>query len=238
MGCPLWDVHSWATARRLCHPFLLYEAGRTWRGGRDAAMRRNARARHHARSRSNLRITLPVVVIGMCSMKATSRGYSCAESRVRTKPLMSAASASLGACPDLSTMKALTISVRTGSGLPTTAASATAGCRIRQSSISVGADAVARRGDDIIVAADKLDIALGVGDALVARCHPVADELVAGRVGLAPIFQEHHRVGPLDRDLSELARPALRAVRPDHPDRVAGHRLADRAGARNAERRA
>src|SRR6185437_7712004 len=37
-------------------------------GGRDAAMRRNARARHHARSRSNLRITLPVVVIGMCSM--------------------------------------------------------------------------------------------------------------------------------------------------------------------------
>ena len=46
---------------------------------------------HHGRRRyafslSNRRITLPVVVIGMSSMKATSRGYSCADSRVLTKP--------------------------------------------------------------------------------------------------------------------------------------------------------
>src|SRR5262249_10290770 len=45
----------------------------------------------HARCRSNLRITLPVGVIGISSMKATSRGYSWAESRVFTKPWMSAA---------------------------------------------------------------------------------------------------------------------------------------------------
>src|SRR2546426_78346 len=69
---------------------------------------------------------------------AKPRGYSWAESRVFTKPWMSAASACDGGCPDLSTMKAFTISVRSASGLPTTAASATAGCRIRQSSISVG----------------------------------------------------------------------------------------------------
>ena len=37
-------------------------------------------------SRNSRRITLPVVVIGISSMKATSRGYSCADSRVRTKP--------------------------------------------------------------------------------------------------------------------------------------------------------
>ena len=51
----------------------------------------------HARSRSSRRITLPVVVIGMSSMKATSRGYSWPDSRVLTKPWISAASASDGA---------------------------------------------------------------------------------------------------------------------------------------------
>ena len=51
----------------------------------------------HACSRSSRLITLPVVVIGMSSMKATSRGYSCADSRVLTKLWISAASASDGA---------------------------------------------------------------------------------------------------------------------------------------------
>ncbi len=88
---------------------------------------RRANALSHAFSRNNRRITLPVVVIGRSSMKATSRGYSCADSRVRTKVWISAASASDGRWPFLSTMKALTISVRSASGLPTTAASATAG---------------------------------------------------------------------------------------------------------------
>src|SRR3977135_941554 len=83
--------------------------------------------RAYAFSRSNLRITLPVDVIGISGMKAISRGYSCAESRVLTKVWISAASASEAAVPGLRTKKALTISVRIGSGLPTTAASATAG---------------------------------------------------------------------------------------------------------------
>src|SRR6267143_226984 len=50
--------------------------------------------RAYAFSRSNLRITLPVDVIGISGMKAISRGYSCAESRVLTKVWISAASAS------------------------------------------------------------------------------------------------------------------------------------------------
>ena len=41
-------------------------------------------SRSHAFARSNRRITLPVVVIGISSMKAISRGYSCAERCVRT----------------------------------------------------------------------------------------------------------------------------------------------------------
>src|SRR4029077_8381822 len=93
---------------------------RAGRGIADALPRGQAAARlprvHHgwgyARSRNNRRITLPVVVIGMSSMKATSRGYSWPDSRVLTKLWISAASLSDGAWPFLSTMKAFTISVR------------------------------------------------------------------------------------------------------------------------------
>ena len=60
--------------------------------GLTSRVTRNARL--HARSRNRRLITLPVVVIGISSMKATSRGYSCAESRVFTKPWMSDASVS------------------------------------------------------------------------------------------------------------------------------------------------
>src|SRR5262247_35492 len=96
-------------------------------------------------------------------------------------------------------------------------------------------DAVARRGDDVVVAPDEAHVAVLVYDALVARRHPVADELVARGVGLAPIFQEHHGIGPRDRDLTELARRATRAVRPDHRDAMAGHRLADGTGPRHPD---
>jgi hypothetical protein len=50
----------------------------------EAVLRRGGDA-SYAFSRSNLRITLPVDVIGISGMKAISRGYSCAESRVLTK---------------------------------------------------------------------------------------------------------------------------------------------------------
>ena len=74
-------------------------------------------------------------------------------------------------------------------------------------------DAIARRGDDIVVAPDEMEIAFVVGNALIAGRHPVADELLARRIGLAPVFQKHHRVGPQHRDLPDLARLASRAPR-------------------------
>src|SRR5262249_45319847 len=46
---------------------------------------RSSRQERHARSRSRRLMTLPVVVIGIASIKATSRGYSCADKRVFTK---------------------------------------------------------------------------------------------------------------------------------------------------------
>ena len=52
---------------------------------RDRLKGRPAKARQ-ARARSSRRITFPVVVIGISEIKASSRGYSWADSRVRTKP--------------------------------------------------------------------------------------------------------------------------------------------------------
>ena len=80
----------------------------------------------------------PVAVIGSSSTNSTLRGYSCAARRVFTNDWMSATKASDGSAPLRSTIQALTISVRTGSGTPATAAIITAGCLMRHSSISPG----------------------------------------------------------------------------------------------------
>src|SRR2546429_1281043 len=96
-------------------------------------------------------------------------------------------------------------------------------------------DAVSRRADDIVVAPDELEVAVRVDDTLIARGHPLADEFFARRIGLAPILQEHHRIRPLDRDLADLARRALGAVRANDRNAVPGHRFADGAGARHGD---
>src|SRR5215471_14484223 len=100
------------------------------------------------------------------------------------------------------------------------------------------ADTVTRRGNDIVVAPDELEVAVRIGDALIAGRHPVADEFFTRGVGLAPILQEHHRVGPLDCDLPELTGRALRTIGADYRDRVPGHRLPHGAEPRNVDRRA
>ena len=84
------------------------------------------------------RSTLPVAVIGRLSANCTNRGYSCAASCTFTKSWISRASASLAANPGRSTIHALIASVRIGSGMPTTADSATAGCLSSVCSISDG----------------------------------------------------------------------------------------------------
>src|SRR5262249_23692334 len=99
-------------------------------------------------------------------------------------------------------------------------------------------DAVAGRGDDVVVAPYEGEIALFVDDALVAGRHPVADELVPRRVLAPPVAQEHHRIGPTHRDLAEFAGRPQPGIAPDPRDRVAGHPLADRAGPSHADRAA
>ena len=89
-------------------------------------------------ARNSRRSTLPVAVIGKVSVNCTKRGYSCAASCTFTKSWISRASASPGAKPGRSTIQALIDSVRIGSGMPTTADIATAGCFISVCSISDG----------------------------------------------------------------------------------------------------
>ena len=70
---------------------------------------------------------------------------------------------------------ALTISPRTGSGLATTADSATAGCSMRALSTLEGADAVAGGDDHVVGAAHEPVVAIFVLVSLVAGEVPVAN---------------------------------------------------------------
>jgi G3E family GTPase len=182
-------------------------------GERGRPARRGSR---YPSSRKSRRITLPVVVSGRCVRKAISRGYSCAERRARTKAWISAARSSEGCRPSFSTTKALTISVRTGIGLADGGGERHG--RVADEAILdlARADAIARGGDDIVVAADEMDEAVLVEAPLVARGHPVADELRLRGAGLVPVAQEHHRDRAAHRDLARVRPARRRAVLADH----------------------
>jgi hypothetical protein len=75
-----------------------------------------------------------------------------------------------------------------------------------------GTDAVARGRDHVVVPAGKVELAVLIHVALVAGGHPIADESLAGRLRTPPVFQEHHRVRPRDRDLAQFSRRRLRSV--------------------------
>ena len=92
--------------------------------------------------------------------------------------------------------------------------------------------------DDVVVAAEEIEITVLVLDTLVAGGHPVADELLRRGLGILPVFQEHHRVGPGNRDLAGFARFHPAPVLADDGDLVARHCAADRAGPADADRAA
>src|SRR5262245_38484959 len=91
-------------------------------------------------------------------------------------------------------------------------------------------DAETGRRDHIVVAADKTDVTVFVHDTLVARRHPIADELGARCFGIVPVFEEHHRVRTPARNLPGLAALPLIARAVQYRHRVAGDALADRTG--------
>src|SRR5512138_1351769 len=94
--------------------------------------------RPSSRALSRRRMILPLRVRGSVPEKAISLGATAAPSRLRAWPRISLFSFSSGRKPAFRETKALTTSPTTGSGLPITPASATAGCSIRALSTSNG----------------------------------------------------------------------------------------------------
>src|SRR5438874_9706729 len=71
------------------------------------------------------------------------------------------------------------------------------------------ADAVAAAGDQVVVPSDEAEVSGFVAQAEVAADQPVAAELGARSALVAPVLEEHHRVGSLVRDAPQLARGQL-----------------------------
>src|SRR5262245_9874558 len=94
------------------------------------------------------------------------------------------------------------------------------------------------RRDNVVIPANETDIAIFIHDSLIAGRHPVADELVARGVGVAPVFEEHHRIGALHRNLPGFARFQWIPRRIDNRNGVTGDRSADGARLRDADRAA
>ena len=97
-----------------------------------------------------------------------------------------------------------------------------------------GADAVGRRGDDVVVAALEPEVAVGVAPRLVTGGVPAVAEALRGRLGVAVVAVKEAD-GTLrlvaDGDVADavVGRPA--AVLVEDLDVVAGYRLAHRARA-------
>ena len=66
-----------------------------------------------------------------------------------------------------------------------------------------GPDAVAGGGDHVVVSTDKPQISVVILATQIAHHQPVADELGLGRLGLTPVLEHHHRIGPMDGDLAD-----------------------------------
>src|SRR6476620_7124774 len=90
-----------------------------------------------SRALSSRRITVPLLVCGRCWSKSISSGAS-PPSRRRPKASSSRRRSSVGSKPGRSVTNALTSSPATGSGLPITTASTTAGCSVSAGSTSNG----------------------------------------------------------------------------------------------------
>src|ERR1700690_3386164 len=63
-------------------------------------------------------------------------------------------------------------------------------------------DAVAAAGNDVIVAADKSNVAFRISLAYITSQEPVIHEFCRGRGVVVPVAQEHDRIRPLHGDVA------------------------------------
>src|SRR2546421_134616 len=87
-----------------------------------------------------------------------------------------------------------------------------------------GADAIATAGDQIVVAADESEVARLIAHAQVAADQPVSAELRLRRCVVAPVFEEHHRIGAVVGDAPHFSCWQLAAVFVDDRNSVSGDR--------------
>ena len=92
-----------------------------------------------------------------------------------------------------------------------------------------GADAVAGRGDHIVLTPDEAQRAVLVHDAEVAGQQPVAVELGRRRLLVPPVAEEHDGVRPADGDLARLAGRQRLAGAVQHRDLMARYRAPEPA---------
>ena len=184
----------------------------------------------HADSRSARRRILPVAVIG------SARRRPPPAARHAARAVRAPARSAPPPCPSdrragsRSTTKALTASVRIGSGTPTTAAIATSGCAREALLDLAGSDPVARRGDHVVGAGAEDARSPPRPSPPRRRSASSRRELLRRPLRVVPVAEEHHRIGAPHRDLAGLARRA--PARPSDEDRhlVPGHRPPGDAG--------
>ena len=106
-----------------------------------------------------------------------------------------------------------------------TAASRTAGCQYRTSSTSLAGDVGAAADDQVLLAIDDVEVALGIdGRHVAAECsQPFADGL-RGLLRIVPVASHH--LGAAEHDLADLAGLDVATIVVDDPQFAAERRPA------------
>src|SRR2546425_2099293 len=98
-------------------------------------------------------------------------------------------------------------------------------------------DPIARGVDDVVLPPGEMEVPLVIDPSQVSGQEPVTDVLLPRRVGVLPVTEEHHRIGPLDRDLAGRVRVSRFAEVVDDRYAVAGIALAHAPRLDRIERR-
>src|SRR5437899_6089317 len=98
-------------------------------------------------------------------------------------------------------------------------------------------DPVARGVDDVVLTPGEMEVPLVIEPGQVSGQEPVTDVLLPRRLGVLPVTEEHHRIGPLYRDLTERVPVSRFAELVDDRYPVAGISLAHASRFDRIERR-
>ncbi len=134
----------------------------------SSSVARSPRGRPSSCALRTRRMILPLLVLGNPVLNSISLGNAWAASLLFTNSDISRFSSSVPSKPGLSAMKALMMLPYSGSGLPMTPASATAGCSSSATFHLERAYALAGRLDDVVHAPHEPEVPVGVHEGAIA----------------------------------------------------------------------